>query len=122
MSIYSYYMFLNLHRASWHSSATLTEGFPCFFLSYKANSRVKPAKLGYAPHSSKIVLFCVLYYCQRVATQLQLTNISYIKPMDLGLTSSRDKSSSLFHISQTGPRVDKFSIQWVQRGSFPVVK
>ena len=28
------------HRASWHSSATLTEVFPCFFLSYKANARV----------------------------------------------------------------------------------
>ena len=28
------------HRANWHSSATLTEGFPCFFLSCKANARV----------------------------------------------------------------------------------
>ena len=28
------------HRANWHSSATLTEVFPCFFLSCKANSRV----------------------------------------------------------------------------------
>jgi len=44
-----------------------------------------PAKTGHGPHSSKIfvsfcVLFvckCVLYYCHRVATQLQLTNISY---------------------------------------------
>jgi hypothetical protein len=26
------------HRANWHSSATLTEGFPCFFLSCKANA------------------------------------------------------------------------------------
>jgi len=53
-------------------------------------------KTGHGPHSSKIfvlfyVLFCfvsvsvlyvcvckcVLYYCHRVATQLQLTNISY---------------------------------------------
>jgi hypothetical protein len=55
----------------------------------------KPAEMGHGPHSSKIfVLFytlfvlcrsvyclcvkCVLYYCHRVATQLQLTNISYI--------------------------------------------
>jgi len=40
MSMYSYCMFIYLHRASWHSSATLTEDFPCFFLSCKANARV----------------------------------------------------------------------------------
>jgi hypothetical protein len=67
---------------------------PCFFLTCKANVRVKPAKTGHDPHSSKlvscavlcivlffwsIVLFCVLfvckcvlYYCHRVSTQLQL--------------------------------------------------
>jgi len=28
------------HRANWHSSATLTEVFPCFILSCKANARV----------------------------------------------------------------------------------
>jgi len=28
------------HRANWHSSATLTEVFPRFFLSCKANARV----------------------------------------------------------------------------------
>ena len=28
------------HRANWHSSATLTEVFPCFFLGCKANARV----------------------------------------------------------------------------------
>jgi len=27
-------------------------GFPCFFLSCKANARVKPAKKGHGPHSS----------------------------------------------------------------------
>jgi hypothetical protein len=31
---------------------TLTEVFPCFFLSCKANARVKPAKTGHDPHSS----------------------------------------------------------------------
>jgi hypothetical protein len=31
---------------------TLTEGFPCFELSCKANARVKPAKTGHGPHSS----------------------------------------------------------------------
>jgi len=28
------------HCANWHSSATLTHIFPCFFLSCKANARV----------------------------------------------------------------------------------
>jgi len=90
--MYSYCMFMYFRHASWHYSATLTEVFPCFFLSCKANARVKPAKTGHGLHSSKIfvlfyvlfvsfcVLFvckCVLYYCHRVATQLHLTNISY---------------------------------------------
>ena len=99
MSMYSYCMFMYLHRASRHSLATLTEVFPCFFLSCKANARVKPAKPGHGPYSFKLfelfyVLFvlccsvycvcvcvckCVLYYCLWVATQLLLTNIIIIK-------------------------------------------
>jgi hypothetical protein len=31
---------------------TLSEVFPCFFLSCKANARVKPTKTGLGPHSS----------------------------------------------------------------------
>jgi hypothetical protein len=38
--------------ANWHSPATLTEVFPCFFLSCKANARVYLAKTGHGPHSS----------------------------------------------------------------------
>jgi len=57
-------MFIYLHRASWQYLATLTEVFPCFFLSCKANARVKPTKLGHGPHSSQIFVlsyvFCVL--------------------------------------------------------------
>jgi len=64
--------------------------FRAFFVSCKANARVKLAKMGHGPHSSKVlccsmycfvsfyVLFvcnCVLYYCHRVATQLQLTKM-----------------------------------------------
>ena len=59
--MYSYCMFMYLHRASWHSSATLTEDFPCFFLSCKANARAKPAKMGHGPHSSKYL--CCFMYC-----------------------------------------------------------
>ena len=58
MYIYSFYAFVKFyklcilivmyvlfcifcfHRANWHSTATLTEVFPCFFLSFKANARV----------------------------------------------------------------------------------
>jgi len=62
MSLYSYCMFMYIHRASWHSSATLTEVFSCFFPSCKANARVKPAETGHGPHSSKIfVLFYILF-------------------------------------------------------------
>jgi hypothetical protein len=32
--------------------STLTEVFLCFFLSCKANAKVKPAKMGHGPHSS----------------------------------------------------------------------
>jgi hypothetical protein len=55
---------------------TLTEVFPCLFLSYKANTRVKLAKTGHGPHSSKLVvisvvrllfvLFYVLFVCKCV--------------------------------------------------------
>ena len=71
----------------------LTEVFPCFFLSCKANARVKPAKTGHGTHSSTLVCICVvrllfvlfyvlfvckcvLCYCHRMTTQLQLTSIS----------------------------------------------
>jgi hypothetical protein len=73
---------------------TLTEVIPRFYLSCKANARVKLAKTGHGLLSSKLVVICVvlllfvlfyvlfvckcvLYYCHRVTTQLQLTNISF---------------------------------------------
>ena len=63
-------VFLNLIEVFF----TLTEVFPCFFLSCKANARVKLAKTGHGPHSSTLVvicvvpflfvLFCVLFVCK----------------------------------------------------------
>ena len=38
--MYVLFCIFYFHRANWHSSATLTEVFPCFFLSCKANARV----------------------------------------------------------------------------------
>ena len=38
-------------------AATLTDVFPCFFLSCKANARVNLAKTGHGPHSPKLLRF-----------------------------------------------------------------
>jgi len=89
-SVYFDWGFLNLTEVF----LTLTEIFLCFFLSCKANARVKLTKMGHGPHSSTLVVICVvwllfalfyvlfvckcvLYYCHWVTTQLQLTNMSY---------------------------------------------
>jgi hypothetical protein len=81
-------VFLNLTEVF----LTLTKVFSFFFLSCKANARVILAKTGHGPHSSKLVIICVvrllfvlfyvlfvckcvLYYWHQVTTQLQLTNI-----------------------------------------------
>jgi len=57
--MYALFCMFCFHRANWHSSATLTEVFPCFFLSCKANARVYLAKTGHGPHSSQLV-YCVV--------------------------------------------------------------
>ena len=81
--IYFLISMLCFHRANWHSSVTLIEGFPCFFFSCKANARAYLAKTGTAstfPTSDRsgfesqiafqpkllIVLFCVLFVCKCV--------------------------------------------------------
>ena len=70
---------------------TLTEVFPCFFLRCKTNARVRLAKTGHGPHSSTLVVICVvqllfvlfyvLFVCKCVLPPgdnpvLQLINIS----------------------------------------------
>jgi hypothetical protein len=90
--IYVLFCIFCFHRASWHSSATLTEVFPCFFLSCKGKCQGITRKDGARPPlfpASELccsmyclcrlccffVLFvckCVLYYRHRQATQLQL--------------------------------------------------
>ena len=62
----------------------LTEVFRCFFLSCKANARVKLAKTGHCSHSSKLVviyvvlllflLFYVLFVCKCVRKWLDRMN------------------------------------------------
>jgi hypothetical protein len=58
--LYALFCIFCFHRANWHSPTTLTEDFPCFFLSCKANARVYLVKTGHAPHSSKLVNCVVL--------------------------------------------------------------
>jgi hypothetical protein len=57
---------LELLQRQMHCSiihATLSEGFPFSFLSFKANARVYLAKTGHCPHSSHLVncvVLCIL--------------------------------------------------------------
>jgi hypothetical protein len=110
LSIYSYCSSMYSYRCLcilivvyvFLDAATLTEGFPCFFLGCKANARVKLAKTGHGPHSPTVVLFYVLivlyrsmyclcvnvYYCHRLTTQLQLTNHIYNKLICFDLSQS----------------------------------
>ena len=52
MSMSSYCLIMYLPRANWHSSATMTDIFPCFFLSCKANLLLQSAlqpSVGFSP-------------------------------------------------------------------------
>ena len=73
--------------------ATLTEVFPCFFLSCKANARVKPAKREHGPHSSQflcrsVYCLCVYVYCTvllppggyPIAVNKYITSSSFLTP------------------------------------------
>ena len=52
--------FGNMQYVYCHSPATLTEVFLFFFLSCKANARVKLAKMLHCQRSSKLVVICVV--------------------------------------------------------------
>jgi len=110
--MYYYYMFMYIHRASWHSSATLIEVFRAFYLSCKANARVNPLKDG--ARTALFQNFCVvlymfvlclcvlfvckyvLYYCHRVPTQLQLTNISYHISYTVPVSGTGQQATAIF--------------------------
>jgi hypothetical protein len=70
------YTHTHTHRYASHNDVfvkdgphTLTEVFPCFSLSCKANARVKLAKMGHGQHSSKFVV-CVVLFVIRIVLLL----------------------------------------------------
>jgi hypothetical protein len=106
--------------------ALLTEDFPCFYFSCKAN-----AKTRHGPHSSKLVVICVvlsllvlfhvlfvckcvLYYCHRVTPQMQLIYISYYIKVRFGPKVKSGTYRILLHVgpTQNCHFVLLFSLQW----------
>ena len=56
-------------------AATLTEVFPCSFLSCKANARVILAKTGHGPHSYKIVVLLYVLFVSYRSTYCLCVNV-----------------------------------------------
>jgi len=122
-------VFLNLTEVL----LTLTEVFPCFFLSCKANARVKLAKTGHGSHSSTLVCICVVrlslfvllgcylccsmyclcvnVYCHRVTTQLQLIiNIILYIYIYIKLLKNPSVGAELFRADGRTDRHDEANI------------
>ena len=59
--MYALFCIFSFHRANWHYPSTLTEGFPCFFLSCKANA--KPRKDGARSALFLVSELCCYMYC-----------------------------------------------------------
>jgi len=57
------YVFLLLWLILYLCMSTMTEVFPCFFLSCKANSRVKPAKTGHGPALFPVFVLFYIFFC-----------------------------------------------------------
>ena len=52
--MYALFCIFCFHHASWHASPTLTEVFPCSFLSSKTNATVELAKTMHGQHCSQL--------------------------------------------------------------------
>ena len=61
LSMYTCVVYVFCVACVFLDAATLTEVFPCFFLSCKANARVNLAKAGHGLNSHK--LLCCSMYC-----------------------------------------------------------
>jgi hypothetical protein len=72
------------HHASWHSSATLSKVFLCFFSVVRKIPGHNSQRWDIAHTLPKLIVFfyvlfvckCVLYYCHQMSTHFQLTNLS----------------------------------------------
>jgi hypothetical protein len=65
--------------------------FPCFFLSCKANARVKLAKTGHGPHSFQINCVVVCIVCVKICIALLPPGVNSIavNKMCLSISTSR---------------------------------
>jgi len=87
-------------RANWHSSATLTEFLSCFFLSCKANVRVKLAKTVHGPHSSKLANCVVLYIiCVDCVLCIVCVYMCTVLLLPAGYPNAVNKCIISYHIS-----------------------